>query len=237
MRKKITALLTALTLLLPMLCAMPAVASTEGAVFAIDMAEVTTIRSELKVAVTLGGNPGVTGAVLELGFDPAVFTLTDVEKGALCAANDSTLLVWDPSKTDIALASSDAVTGDGVLVRLTFRVADTVTAGNYTITVTGKELEDDDLEDFTATAASKTVEVRDYLWGDANGDKRTDLADAQAILKWKVFLLQDSDLNMTAADVDRNGSVGLTDVLTLLQWLAGYVEWDANGDTTPPADV
>ena len=241
MSKKVVAFLMALMLLLSIPFAVPAAALTAGATFSIkadvDGTVITTIKSEMTVDVALSGNPGLSGAVLQLGFDPDVFALTGVEKGALCAANDSVLLAWDSSKTDIAIASPDAVTGNGVLVRLTFRVTDTATAGNYTITVSGKDLEDGDLNDFTATAANRTVEVRDYLWGDANGDWVTNLADVQTLLKWKVFLLQNSDLNMAAADADRDGSVGLTDALILLQWLAGYVEWDANGDTTPPAGV
>ncbi len=239
MTKKITALLLAIVLLISMLYALPAAALPADAYFTIETSEVTAIRSELVVDVMLHNNPGISGAVLMLEYDRDVFTMVKAEKGALCSGNDGVLVIGDAAKNDVAFATADTVTGDGALMRLTFRVADTVTAGDYTIKVTGKDLEDGSLNGFTATAATDSVRVLDYLWGDANGDKVTDLADVQTILKWKVFLLDDTDLNMVAADADRSGTdaapdVALPDALILLQWLAGYVEWDPNGSTTPP---
>lgn len=234
MNKRITALISMITLILSMLCAVPA-AADPAAVFSLEMPAATAITTDFTVDLKLSGNPGLSGAVLKLDYNNAVFALEKVEKGALCG--EDALVVWDPSKPELAIAVSDVIAGDGVLLRLTFRVADTVTADDYEIKVSAVELRDGDLGAFSADPAAKELYVQDHLWGDANGDKVTNVADVQTLLKWKVSLLEDADLNMTAADADRNGTVGLTDALILLQYLAGYVEWDANGATTPPTAI
>lgn len=235
MNKRVTALVSMITLMLSMLCAVPAAAGSAEAVFSLEMPAATAITTDFTVDLKLSGNPGLSGAVLKLDYNTAVFTLEKIEAGALCGEN--ALIVWDPAKPELAVASPDIIAGNGVLLRLTFRVAETVTADDYEIKVSAVELRDGNLADFTASPAAKEIYVQNYLWGDANGDKVTNVADVQTVLKWKVALLEDDDLNMIAADADRNGSVGLTDALILLQYLAGYVEWDINGATTPPTAI
>lgn len=235
MNRRIIAFISMITLMLSMLCAVPAAAIPAGAVFSLEMPAVTAITTDFTVDLKLSGNPGLSGAELKLDYNTAVFSLENVEKGALCGAD--ALVVWDPSKPELAIASADVIAGDGVLLRLTFRVADAVTAEDYEIKVSAVELRDGNLAAVFADPATKEIYVQDYLWGDANGDKATNVADVQTVLKWKISLLEDADLNMLAADADRNGSVGLTDALILLQYLAGYVDWDANGATTPPTAI
>lgn len=237
MLKKLTAIIMVLSILNIMFGAIPAVADPAGASFAVQMPDKTTIKSELTVDVLIQNNPGLSGAVLQLDFDASVLTLTDVQAGSLCVANGTALVEWVPGKTAVALVAEDTITGDGALVRLTFRVADSATAGDYKIKVSSTELTDGTLQPFTAELAEKSVYVYDYIWGDANGDKKVDVADAQTILKWRVYLLPESELNMPAADADRNGSLGLSDAIMLLQWMNQYVEWDPNGTTLPPVGI
>lgn len=237
MLKKLTAIIMVLSILNTMLWAIPTVAEPAGASFSVQMPDKTTIKSELTVDVLLENNPGLGGAVIQLDFDSSVFTLTDVQQGALCIANGTALVQWAAGKTAVAIVADDTITGDGALVRLTFRVADTVTAGEYKIKVSSTELNDGTLQPFTAAPAEKTVDIADYIWGDANGDKKVDIADAQTILKWRVYLLSESELNMPAADADRNGVLGLPDAIILLQWMNQYVEWDPNGTTLPPVGI
>lgn len=237
MLKKLTAIVMALAILSSMLGVIPAVADPAGASFLVQMPDETTIKSEITVDVLLQNNPGLSGAVLQLNFDSSVLTLTDVRAGALCLANGTALLEWEPGKTAVALVAEETIAGDGVLVRLTFRVADTVAAGEYKIKVSSTELTDGTLQPFTAELAEESVYIVDYIWGDANGDKKVDLADVQAILKWRVYLLPESALKVPAADADRNGQLGLPDAIILLQWMNQYVDWDPNGTTLPPAGI
>lgn len=235
MNKRILAFISMITLMLSMLCTIPAAADPAGAVFSLEMPAATAVTTDFTVDLKLSGNPGLSGAELKLDYNTAVFALEKVEMGALCGEN--ALVVWDPSKPELAIASPDVIAGDGVLLRLTFRTAESVIAGDYEIKLSAVELRDGSLGAFSAGPAAEEIYVQDYLWGDANGDKVTNVADVQTLLKWKISLLEDADLNMAAADADCNGSVGLTDALILLQYLAGYVEWDANGATTPPTVI
>ncbi len=237
MLKKLTAIVMALAILSSMLGAIPAVADPAGASFAVQMPDKTTIKSEITVDVLLQNNPGLSGAVLQLDFDSSVLTLTDVRAGALCLANGTALVEWVSGKTAVAVVAEETITGDGALVRLTFRVADNATAGDYKIKVSSTELTDGTLLPFTAESAEKSVYIADYIWGDANGDKKVDLADVQAILKWRVYLLSESELNLPAADADRSGQLGLPDAIILLQWMNQYVDWDPNGTTLPPIGI
>ena len=237
MLKKLTAIVMALAILSSMLGAIPAVADPAGTSFAVQMPDKTTIKSEITVDVLLQNNPGLSGAVLQLDFDSSVLTLTNVRAGVLCLANGTALVEWVSGKTAVAVVAEETITGDGALVRLTFRVADSATAGDYKIKVSSTELTDGTLLPFTAESAEKSIYIADYIWGDANGDKKVDLADVQAILKWRVYLLSESELNLPAADADRSGQLGLPDAIILLQWMNQYVDWDPNGTTLPPIGI
>ncbi len=237
MLKKLTAIIMVLSMLNMMLGAIPAVADPAGASFAVQMPDETTIKSEITVDVLIQNNPGLSGAVLQLDFDTSVLTLADVQAGTLCAANGTALVEWVPGKTAVAVVAEDTIMGDGGLVRLTFRVANRVTAGDYKIKVSSTEMTDGALRPITVGPAEKLVYIYDYIWGDANGDKKVDVADVQTILRRLVDKLKDSDLNMLAADADRNGAVGLADAIMLLQWMNQYVEWDPNGTTLPPVAI
>ncbi len=232
MLKRTIAVIMGLILILSLVPS--AVAQTGGTHFEIVTVDETCIATNITVDVLIHGNSteGISGAVLQLEFDDAVFSLIGAEKGALCAENDSVTVVWDEDMTAIAFVSPQATYGDGALLRLTFRTKDEVVAGDYAIKVSQIELEDGNLNDLTAADGEKTVKVFDYLWGDASGNKETNLEDVMAILRWKVGILQDADLDLTAADTDCTGGVALTDAILLLQWLAGYVEWAPCGYIT-----
>lgn len=227
MRKRTTAFLTAFILILSFLPV--AVAETPGPAFEIRTVAESCITAEFTADLWITGNPeaGIAGAVLELEMDE-VFSLVKVEKGPLCVEEESAFVVWE-GEEQIAFASPENTYGDGALLRLTFRVADTVPTGDYTFKVSVPELKDGNLNNLTAEGAQKTIRVLDYLWGDANRDKQLGTDDVVTILKWKVYALQDEDLDLVAADADCDGTVTLGDAILLLRYLAGTLGWAPNG--------
>ncbi len=58
-----------------------------------------------------------------------------------------------------------------------------------------------------------------YIFGDANGDGKINLADASIIMKY-IAKWRDLNINIYAADYDRDGKVNLSDVSRILRYAA-----------------
>lgn len=108
---------------------------------------------------------------------------------------------------------ANAMTGtEGVVATVTLKVAATVAAGTYPLTLNGCTIVSDKewtrTEDFAATL---TVEEAKGIAGDVNGDGEVNIADYSALIS--IILSEGSD---AAADVNGDGEVNIADTSALV---------------------
>ncbi len=200
---------------------------------------------EITVEIELANNAGnIAGMNLQVNYDEEVLSLTDIQNNEIfeleIKPNTAT-----PGKVNLTYANAGNVDADKTegkaLTTLTFKVLDEAAFGKTEITanlVKSEKPGDTGAVDYDSNFVevgdgAAVTEIMAYLWGDANMDGNVNVADAQVILQWRVGI--DVAIDLTAADADRNGEVGIPDALMLLQYCNQLVEWDPNGTTVEPA--
>lgn len=140
-----------------------------------------TKGGSITVNVNVTNNPGIAGAVFKISFDGDVLTPTEVKKGDigfdvvahnLDVANEVTIVLLE--------AEGKNVTTDGKAASVTFDVADDAELGTYDISITCEtdNVADEDLQSVNLYTASGSVEIKDYIVGDLDGDMEVTDADA-----------------------------------------------------------
>ena len=113
--------------------------------------------AEVTVDVSITGNTGFGAATFDIVYDADVLTLTAITvEGKLFGQG---MGVQNVAKNRVNCANATAITGDGVLFTLTFKVADTAANGDYDVTVAVKNFADTKGATINATVEAGTVEV------------------------------------------------------------------------------
>lgn len=122
--------------------------------------------------------------------------------------------VWD---------GTDADTSEGCILELTFRVADTVSPGDYKIHMSYQkgDVLDNDLEDIDLTLQDGAVTVAQFTYGDVNDDGVINMKDLGALRKYFAGGYDADKFVMEAADVNGDGVVNMKDLGILRRYLAG----------------
>ena len=176
---------------------------------------------EFTVAVRTERNSGIVSLKLQVSYDTDLLELVGAEE------LDFEDTVFSPiTKTPFIINWVDALrpnnTTDGVVALLTFRVKDDAPAGQTEITLSydAADVFDQDFEDVAFRTVSGTVEIVDYVVGDATDDgviNNKDLARLQQYLSgWEV------SVNAKASDVTGDGNVNNKDLARLQQYLSGW---------------
>lgn len=179
---------------------------------------------ELEVSVSITNNPGLSGVIFEVAFDDTQMELIGAEIGALGANVPVTI---QPANKDgevykIALATSAGVVGDGELLKLKFKVADTVTEGEHEITVSTNDACDssDAMADFVIESDAGIADLRNYILGDVNRDGKVSIADAVQLARFVADVEVTIDPYAAELVTDDDG-ISVADVQYLLQALIG----------------
>ena len=166
---------------------------------------------EVRVAVTLDGNPGYTYLKLDLAYDEETFTLDRVENGELIEEFYSgAYFIW---------SGEEDCTENGVLAEFVFKVAEDAFYDEYSIEVVCIECSNYDEEDVATVCNNANVIVR-YYRGDVDNDGYLTIRDAALILQY--IAGWDVTVNEAAADADGNGTVNIRDAALILQYIAGW---------------
>jgi len=112
---------------------------------------------EVTVDVTVSGNTGFGAATFDIVYDADVLTLTKISV-------DNTLFgkgtgVQNVAKNRVNCASATAITGDGVLFTLTFKVKAAAADGKYEVSVEAKNFADTKGADIAVTVEAGEVSV------------------------------------------------------------------------------
>ena len=184
-----------------------------------------TAGDTVTVAVRLQNNPGFGGMAYDVTYDNTVLELVSYALdlgGGICTDSGADTY---PNRINFQYAGTANVTGDGVLVTLTFKVKDTAASGFTAIRVVPTDGTvfgyDGRAEvDFDLTPVNGGIEIIDYLKGDINGDGKVNNRDAARLMQYLAGW--DVDYVAAALDVNDDGKVNNRDAARLLQYLAGW---------------
>lgn len=175
------------------------------------------------VRLDLSANKGISNMRLQLSY-PDGFTLENIQKGDAL----STLFFTPPGKltanpVNFVWDGTDADTSEGCILELTFRVADTVSPGDYKIHMSYQkgDVLDNDLEDIDLTLQDGAVTVAQFTYGDVNDDGVINMKDLGALRKYFAGGYDADKFVMEAADVNGDGVVNMKDLGILRRYLAG----------------
>lgn len=183
----------------------------------------------VNVTVEIKNNPGIASAKLILDYDTTVLTLTKVTDsgnlGAQCHKPELTspyTLSW---MNDTAVKDYDY---EGILVTLTFEIADDAELGDYTIDVSydyeNYDICNVNMEKIKFAVVDGKISVIDTIIGDVNSDGLVNTLDRMALARylanWEEYTSDTIDL--VAADVNGDGMVNTLDRMTLARHLANW---------------
>ena len=175
------------------------------------------------VKVDLSANKGISNMRLQMSY-PEGFTLESIQKGDAL----STLFFTPPGKltanpVNFVWDGTEADTSEGCILELTFRIADTVAVGEYSISLSYQkdDVLDGSLEGIDLALQSGTVSVVEFTRGDIDGDGVIGMKDLGALRKYFAGGYDAGNFVMEAADLDGDGVVTMKDLGVLRRYLAG----------------
>ena len=175
------------------------------------------------VKVDLSANKGISNMRLQMSY-PEGFTLESIQKGDAL----STLFFTPPGKltanpVNFVWDGTEADTSEGCILELTFRIADTVAVGEYSISLSYQKdgVLDGSLEGIDLALQSGTVSVVEFTRGDIDGDGVIGMKDLGALRKYFAGGYDAGNFVMEAADLDGDGVVTMKDLGVLRRYLAG----------------
>ncbi len=189
------------------------------------------ISDQVVVYVQIVNNPGFKGATFGIRYDEGL-ELISVEEGAIVPKE---LQIKNPVYNGYNFLWGDSgnlTTDDGYLLKLTFRYTDNAEKKPQNIFVVYGMANGSDGGFVTAdgnrymfATQDGTIRVVSHLPGDVNNDNVVDIMDATYVA-WHIVGKTDDEgkpiqVNKKYADVDLDGSVGIEDVLAILQSLSG----------------
>ena len=177
----------------------------------------------ITVKVDLSANKGISNMRLQMSY-PEGFTLERIQRGG----GLSTLFFTPPGKltanpVNFVWDGTEADTSEGCILELTFRIADTVAVGEYSISLSYQkdDVLDGSLEGIDLTLQSGTVSVVEFTRGDIDGDGVIGMKDLGALRKYFAGGYDAGNFVMEAADLDGDGVVTMKDLGVLRRYLAG----------------
>ena len=175
------------------------------------------------VKVDLSANKGISNMRLQMSC-PEGFTLENIQKGDAL----SSLTFTPPGKltanpVNFVWDGTEADTSEGCILELTFRIADTVAVGEYSISLSYQkdDVLDGSLEGIDLALQSGTVSVVEFTRGDIDGDGVIGMKDLGALRKYFAGGYDAGNFVMEAADLDGDGVVTMKDLGVLRRYLAG----------------
>ena len=175
------------------------------------------------VKVDLSANKGISNMRLQMSY-PEGFTLESIQKGDAL----STLFFTPPGKltanpVNFVWDGTEADMSEGCILELTFRIADTVAVGEYSISLSYQkdDVLDGSLEGIDLALQSGTVSVVEFTRGDIDGDGVIGMKDLGALRKYFAGGYDAGNFVMEAADLDGDGVVTMKDLGVLRRYLAG----------------
>ena len=172
---------------------------------------------QVKLTVSLSGNPGLCGLNFTIDYDHTRLTLEDYD----CLDSQLTASDWSVGLGEGEKAlwlQSDATDTEGEILTLVFRVSDAAPLGDTTVTLTDITGVDEEAKLLKPVCVSGGVTVSSGLLGDVNGDDRVTAADEKRLRRY----LAGAKVAIETGNADMNGdgAIDLVDLMLLQKSLS-----------------
>ena len=193
-----------------------------------------TAGSQVRVAISLKNNPGITSMLLRVNYDESKLQLVSVEDGGnLGTAFHSNAM---NSPFTLSWANDTATTNytyNGDIVIFTFDVKDGAALGATPITVTydydNYDIIDKDMNPVEFNVANGSVNIIDVLIGDVNNDGKVNQLDRVVLTRYLANWTEypEGSINTVAADVNCDGKVNTLDRVILTRYIANWTGYES----------
>ena len=172
---------------------------------------------QVKLTLSLSGNPGLCGLNFTIDYDHTRLTLEDYD----CLDSQLTASDWSVGLGEGEKAlwlQSDATEAEGEILTLVFRVSDAAPLGDTTVTLTDITGVDEEAKLLKPVCVSGGVTVSSGLLGDVNGDDRVTAADEKRLRRY----LAGAKVAIETGNADMNGdgTIDLVDLMLLQKSLS-----------------
>lgn len=172
---------------------------------------------QVKLTLSLSGNPGLCGLNFTIDYDHTRLTLEDYD----CLDSQLTASDWSVGLGEGEKAlwlQSDATDTEGEILTLVFRVSDAAPLGDTTVTLTDITGVDEEAKLLKPVCVSGGVTVSSGLLGDVNGDDRVTAADEKRLRRY----LAGAKVAIETGNADMNGdgAIDLVDLMLLQKSLS-----------------
>lgn len=172
---------------------------------------------QVKLTLSLSGNPGLCGLNFTIDYDHTRLTLEDYDcLDSQLTASDWSLGLGEGEKA--LWLQSDATDAEGEILTLVFRVSDAAPLGDTTVTLTDITGVDEEAKLLKPVCISGGVTVSSGLLGDVNGDDRVTAADEKRLRRY----LAGAKVAIETGNADMNGdgTIDLVDLMLLQKSLS-----------------
>lgn len=172
---------------------------------------------QVKLTVSISGNPGLCGLNFTIDYDHTRLTLEDYDcLDSQLTASDWSLGLGEGEKA--LWLQSDATDAEGEILTLVFRVSDAAPLGDTTVTLTDITGVDEEAKLLKPVCVSGGVTVSSGLLGDVNGDDRVTAADEKRLRRY----LAGAKVAIETGNADMNGdgTIDLVDLMLLQKSLS-----------------
>lgn len=172
---------------------------------------------QVKLTLSLSGNPGLCGLNFTIDYDHTRLTLEDYDcLDSQLTASDWSLGLGEGEKA--LWLQSDATDAEGEILTLVFRVSDAAPLGDTTVTLTDITGVDEGAKLLKPVCVSGGVTVSSGLFGDVNGDDRVTAADEKRLRRY----LAGAKVAIETGNADMNGdgAIDLVDLMLLQKSLS-----------------
>lgn len=172
---------------------------------------------QVKLTVSLSGNPGLCGLNFTIDYDHTRLTLEDYDcLDSQLTASDWSLGIGEGEKA--LWLQSDATDAEGEILTLVFRVSDAAPLGDTTVTLTDITGVDEEAKLLKPVCVSGGVTVSSGLLGDVNGDDRVTAADEKRLRRYLAGARV--AIETGNADMNGDGTIDLVDLMLLQKSLS-----------------
>ena len=172
---------------------------------------------QVKLTVSLSGNPGLCGLNFTIDYDHTRLTLEDYDcLDSQLTASDWSLGLGEGEKA--LWLQSDATDTEGEILTLVFRVSDAAPLGDTTVTLTDITGVDEEAKLLKPVCVSGGVTVSSGLLGDVNGDDRVTAADEKRLRRYLAGARV--AIETGNADMNGDGTIDLVDLMLLQKSLS-----------------
>ena len=172
---------------------------------------------QVKLTLSLSGNPGLCGLNFTIDYDHTRLTLEDYDcLDSQLTASDWSLGLGEGEKA--LWLQSDATDAEGEILTLVFRVSDAAPLGDTTVTLTDITGVDEEAKLLKPVCVSGGVTVSSGLLGDVNGDDRVTAADEKRLRRYLAGARV--AIETGNADMNGDGAIDLVDLMLLQKSLS-----------------